>query len=156
MPRQFEGHLKADGLKIGMVVGRFNEFISSKLVGGAMDALIRHGASENDIDIAWVPGAFEIPLTAKLMAESGRYDAIVCLGCIIRGATSHFEYVAAEAAKGIAHVALEASLPVAFGVLTTENIEQSIERAGSKAGNKGWDAALAAVEMANLFRQFKD
>ncbi len=155
MPRQFEGHLKADGLKIGMVVGRFNEFISTKLVGGAMDALIRHGASEDNIEVAWVPGAFEIPLVAKRMAESGRYDAVICLGCIIRGATSHFEYVAAEAAKGIAQVALGANLPVAFGILTTENIEQSIERAGSKAGNKGWDAALAAVEMANLLKQFE-
>ncbi len=154
MPKHYEGHLKADGLRIGIVVGRFNEFISTKLLGGAMDALVRHGASEDDIEIAWVPGAFEIPLAAKRMAESQRYDAIVCLGCIIRGATPHFEYVAAEAAKGIAQVALRADCPVAFGVLTTENIEQSIERAGSKAGNKGWEAALAAVEMVNLLKQF--
>ncbi len=151
--KHYEGHLKADGLKIGIVVGRFNEFISTKLLGGAMDALVRHGASEEDIEIAWVPGAFEIPLAAKRMAASGRYNAVVCLGCIIRGATPHFEYVAAEAAKGIAQVALRSDCPVAFGVLTTENIEQSIERAGSKAGNKGWEAALAAVEMVNLLKQ---
>ncbi len=155
MPKLYEGHLKAEGLKIGIVVARFNEFISSKLLGGALDALLRHGAQDKDIEVAWVPGAFEIPLAAKKMAQSRRYDAVICLGCIIRGATPHFEYVAAEAAKGIAQVALQADCPVAFGVLTTETIEQSIERAGSKAGNKGWEAALAAVEMVNLLQNFE-
>jgi 6,7-dimethyl-8-ribityllumazine synthase len=152
MPKTYEGHLQAKGLRVGIVVARFNEFISNKLLGGALDALIRHGASEDAIEVAWVPGAFEIPLLAKRLCKSGRYDAVICLGCIIRGATPHFEYVAAEAAKGIAQVALQSDCPVAFGVLTTENIEQAIERAGTKAGNKGWDAALAAVEMANLIK----
>ena len=152
MSRQYEGQLDAKGLNIGLVVGRFNEFISQKLLGGAMDALVRHGASEDSVDVAWVPGAFEIPLIAKKMALSGRYDCVICLGCIIRGATPHFDYVAAEASKGVAQVALDAECPVAFGILTTENIEQAIERAGTKAGNKGWDAALAAIEMVNLIR----
>lgn len=152
MGKTYEGHLQAQGLRIAIVVARFNEFISNKLLGGATDALIRHGASEEDIDVAWVPGAFEIPLLARRQALSGRYDAVICLGCVIRGATPHFQYVAAEAAKGIAQVAMEARCPVAFGVLTTDTIEQAIERAGTKAGNKGWDAALAAVEMANLLR----
>jgi len=152
MPKTFEGHLQARGLHIGIVVSRFNEFISNKLLGGAIDALVRHGVSGEDIDVAWVPGAFEIPVAAQKMAASGRYHAVICLGCIIRGATPHFDYVASEAAKGIAQVALQGQCPVAFGVLTTENIEQAIERAGTKAGNKGWDAALAAVEMANLFQ----
>lgn len=154
MPRVIEGHLKAEGLKIGIVVARFNEFISHKLLGGALDALIRHGASDENIEVAWVPGAFEIPLIARRMARSGKYDAVICLGCIIRGATPHFEYVASEAAKGIAQVSIQENCPVIFGVLTTENIEQAIERAGTKAGNKGWDAALAAIEMASLLKGF--
>ena len=153
MPRNFEGNLNAEGLKVGIIVARFNEFISSKLLGGSLDALIRHGAKDDDIEVAWVPGAFEIPLVAKRMAASQKYDCVVCLGCIIRGATPHFDYVAAESSKGIAQVAMNADCPVAFGVLTTETIEQAIERAGTKAGNKGWDAALAAVEMANLMKE---
>ncbi len=153
MPINFEGNLNAEGLKIGIIVARFNEFISSKLLGGSLDALVRHGARDEDIEIAWVPGAFEIPLIAKRMAASGKYDCVICLGCIIRGATPHFDYVAAESSKGIAQVAMKADCPVAFGVLTTETIEQAIERAGTKAGNKGWDAALAAVEMANLLKE---
>ncbi len=152
MPKNFEGNLNAEGLRIGIIVARFNEFISSKLLGGSLDALIRHGARDQDIEVAWVPGAFEIPLVAKRMAASGKYDCVICLGCIIRGATPHFDYVAAESSKGIAQVAMKADCPVAFGVLTTETIEQAIERAGTKAGNKGWDAALAAVEMANLLK----
>ncbi len=153
MPKNFEGNLNAEGLKIGIIVARFNEFISTKLLGGSLDALIRHGARDEDIEVAWVPGAFEIPLVAKRMAASGKYDCVICLGCIIRGATPHFDYVAAESSKGIAQVAMKADCPVAFGVLTTETIEQAIERAGTKAGNKGWDAALAAVEMANLLKE---
>ncbi len=152
----YEGHLNAQGLRIGIVVSRFNEFISQKLLGGALDALIRHGADDSAIEVAWVPGAFEIPLTAKRMAASGRYDCLICLGCIIRGATPHFDYVAAESSKGIAQVALQSELPVAFGILTTDTIEQAIERAGTKAGNKGWDAAVTAIEMANLFRGLAD
>ncbi len=154
MPKTFEGHLDATGLKVGIVVSRFNEFISQKLLGGALDALIRHGAKDEDIEVAWVPGAFEIPLIAKKMAESKKYHCIICLGCIIRGATPHFDYVAAESSKGIAQVALKSDCPVAFGILTTDTIEQAIERAGTKAGNKGWDAALSAVEMANLAKAF--
>ena len=154
MYKTLEGHLKAEGLRVGVVVARFNEFISSKLLGGTVDAFIRHGGSEEDMEVAWVPGAFEIPLVAKRMAVSGRYDAVICLGCIIRGATPHFDYVAAESSKGIAQVAMQADCPVAFGVLTTETIEQAVERAGTKAGNKGWDAALAAIEMVNLLNQF--
>ncbi len=154
MPKTYEGHLDATGLKIGIVVSRFNEFISQKLLGGALDALIRHGAKDEDIEVAWVPGAFEIPLIAKKMAASKKYDCIICLGCIIRGATPHFDYVAAESSKGIAQVALKSDCPVAFGILTTDTIEQAIERAGTKAGNKGWDAALSAVEMANLAKTF--
>jgi len=152
MPKTFEGHLQAHGLRLGIVIARFNEFISSKLLGGALDALVRHGCTEDDVEVAWVPGAFEIPLVARRMANSGRYDAVICLGCVIRGATPHFDYVAAETSKGIAQVAMQADCPVAFGVLTTDSIEQAIERAGTKAGNKGWDAALAAVEMANLLK----
>ncbi len=155
MPNVYEGKLDAKGLKIGIVAGRFNEFISNKLLGGTMDALVRHGMDENSVDVAWVPGAFEIPLAAKQMAKSGKYDAVICLGCIIRGATPHFDYVAAEASKGIAMVSLETDCPVAFGVLTTETIEQAIERAGTKAGNKGWDAALAAIEMVNLLKELQ-
>jgi len=155
MPRIFEGHLHGQGFKVGIVVARFNEFITSKLLSGAMDALVRHGVSEDDISVAWVPGAFEIPLVAKKMAMSRRYDGILCLGCIIRGATPHFEYVAAEASKGVAQVALQSESPVAFGILTTETIEQAIERAGTKAGNKGWDAAISIIEMISLIKKLE-
>ena len=155
MPNIFEGNIRADGLKFAIVVSRFNEFISGRLLEGAVDALVRHGGDEGDIDVIRVPGAFEIPLAAKWAAHSGKYDAIICLGTVIRGATSHYEYVASESAKGIAHVSLETSLPIIFGILTTETIEQAIERAGSKAGNKGWDAAMAAMEMARLQKNIK-
>ena len=148
----FEGKLVSQNIRVGIVAARFNEFIVNKLVGGAMDALLRHDVREEDIDLAWVPGAFEIPLIAKKMAESGKYDAIICLGAVIRGATSHYDLVCNEAAKGIAHVSLNSGVPVLFGVVTTENIEQAIERAGSKAGNKGYDSAMAAIEMVNLVR----
>ena len=151
----FEGKLVASGLKIGIVAARFNEFIVNKLVSGAMDALLRHDVREEDIDLAWVPGAFEIPLIAKKMAESGRFDAVICLGAVIRGATSHYELVCNEAAKGIAQVSLASGVPVLFGIVTTENIEQAIERAGTKAGNKGYDSAMAAIEMAALVRQIE-
>lgn len=150
-----EGKLVAQQLKIGIVVARFNEFISSKLLDGAKDGLIRHGVKEEDIDVAWVPGAFEIPLIAKKMAKAKQYDAIICLGAVIRGATSHYDYVCAEVSKGIASVSLETEIPVLFGVVTTDNIEQAIERAGTKAGNKGYDCALSAIEMANLLRTMK-
>jgi 6,7-dimethyl-8-ribityllumazine synthase len=150
----YEGKLVAEGLKFGIIAARFNEFITSKLVGGALDALRRHGALEKDIEIAWVPGAFEIPLVAQKMAESKKYDAIICLGAVIRGATPHFDYVSAEVTKGVAHVGLEAKLPVIFGVLTTDSIEQAIERAGTKSGNKGFDAAMTAIETVNLLKQF--
>ena len=148
-----EGKLNAKGFKFGIVVGRFNEFISSKLLGGAMDALKRHGADEKAIDVAWSPGSFEIPLIAKKMAKSGKYNAIICLGAVIRGATPHFDYVASEVSKGIANVMLESEVPIAFGVLTTDSIEQAIERAGTKSGNKGFDAAMSAIEMANLIKE---
>lgn len=148
----FEGKLVSQNIRVGIVAARFNEFIVNKLVGGAMDALLRHDVREEDIDLAWVPGAFEIPLIAKKMAESGKYDAVICLGAVIRGATSHYDLVCNEAAKGIAHVSLNSGVPVLFGVVTTENIEQAIERAGSKAGNKGYDSAMAAIEMVNLVR----
>lgn len=154
MPRTFEGHLLGQGLKFGIVVGRFNEFITNKLLSGALDALKRHGVEEQDIEIAWVPGAFEIPLIAQRMAKLDRYDGVICLGAIIRGATPHFDYVAAEVSKGVAKVSLDASLPVIFGVLTVDSIEQAIERAGTKAGNKGWEAANSAIEMANLLKTF--
>jgi len=153
MPKVLEGKLSAAGLRFAVIVSRFNDFISSRLVDGAMDALVRHGADESQVTLLKVPGAFEIPLVAKKIAESGKYDAVVCLGAVIRGATPHFEYVAAEVSKGIAAVALESNIPVTFGVLTTDNLEQAIERAGSKAGNKGYEAAVAAMEMANLFRE---
>lgn len=149
----FEGKLVSDGIKIGIVAARFNEFIVSKLVAGARDALLRHDVKEEDIDLAWVPGAFEIPLIAKKMAESSKYDAVICLGAVIRGATSHYDYVCNEVSKGIASVSLSSGVPVLFGVVTTENIEQAIERAGTKAGNKGYDSAMAAIEMVNLVRQ---
>ncbi|MCE0450163.1 6,7-dimethyl-8-ribityllumazine synthase [Brevibacillus sp. AF8] len=152
--RTFEGHLVGTGLRVGIVAGRFNELIVSKLVGGALDALKRHGVEEEKVDVAWVPGAFEIPLIAKKMAESGRYDAVVTLGAVIRGSTPHFDYVCNETAKGVASLSLSTGVPVIFGVLTTDNIEQAIERAGTKAGNKGWEAATAAIEMANLSKQF--
>lgn len=148
--KHYEALLISEGKRYGIVVSRFNEFISSKLLGGALDGLKRHGAEEEAIDVLWVPGAFEIPLMAKKMAGSGRYDAIICLGAVIRGATPHFDYVCAEVSKGVASVSLSAELPVIFGVLTVDSIEQAIERAGTKAGNKGFEAAVAAIEMANL------
>ncbi|OFW77190.1 MAG: 6,7-dimethyl-8-ribityllumazine synthase [Alicyclobacillus sp. RIFOXYA1_FULL_53_8] len=153
--RVFEGNLIGQGLKVGIVVSRFNEFITSKLVSGALDAFKRHGVDEADVDLAYVPGAFEIPFAAKQMASSKRYDAVVALGAVIRGATPHFDYVAGEVAKGIANLSLQAEIPVIFGVLTTDTIEQAIERAGTKAGNKGWDSAVSAIEMANLARAMK-
>ena len=149
----FEGKLLAKGLRFGIVVSRFNDFIGERLLGGALDALKRNGADEESIDIFKVPGAFEIPLIAKKAAESGKYDAVICLGAVIRGGTPHFDYVAAEVSKGIANVSIEAGVPISFGVLTTDTLEQAIERAGAKSGNKGWDAALAAIEMANLIKQ---
>jgi 6,7-dimethyl-8-ribityllumazine synthase len=149
----FEGRLTGRGLKFALVVGRFNELISTRLHEGALDCLRRHEVSDDDIDVAWVPGAFELPLVAAKLAGSGRYDAVVCLGAVIRGGTPHFEYVASEAAKGIAKVGLDTGVPVVFGVLTTDTIEQAVERAGTKAGNKGWAAALSALEMADLLRQ---
>ncbi|MCD8181167.1 MAG: 6,7-dimethyl-8-ribityllumazine synthase [Firmicutes bacterium] len=148
-----EGKLIAQGTKIGLVASRFNEFIVSKLISGAVDGLVRHDVNEDDITLAWVPGAFEIPVTAQKMAESGKYDAVICLGAVIRGATSHYDYVCNEVSKGIATVSLKTGVPVLFGVVTTENIEQAIERAGTKAGNKGYDCALSAIEMINLHKQ---
>lgn len=149
----YEGNLTVKKAKFGIVAGRFNEFITNKLVGGAIDALKRHGAKEEDIEIAWVPGAFEIPLIAKKMSDTNKYDAIICLGAVIRGSTPHFDYVANEVSKGIANVGLNANIPITFGVLTTDTIEQAIERAGTKAGNKGYDAAVTAIEMVNLISQ---
>lgn len=151
--KKIEGKLVAEEIKIGIVAARFNEFITSKLVSGAEDALIRHGIKDEDIHVAWVPGAFEIPLIASKMAKSGKYDAVICLGAVIRGSTSHYDYVCSEVSKGIATVSLDSGIPVMFGVLTTENIEQAIERAGTKAGNKGYDCALGAIEMINLIRE---
>ena len=151
--RVLEGKLVASGLKVGIVAARFNEFIVSKLIAGARDGLVRHNVEDDDITLAWVPGAFEIPVMAKKMAESGKYDAVICLGAVIRGATSHYDYVCAEVSKGIASVSLETGIPVMFGVVTTDNIEQAIERAGTKAGNKGYDCALGAIEMINLAKQ---
>ncbi|MGM0395854.1 MAG: 6,7-dimethyl-8-ribityllumazine synthase [Bacillota bacterium] len=151
--KTYEGNLIGEGLKFGIVVGRFNEFIGSKLLGGAIDALKRHGVEEENIEIAWVPGAFEIPLAAKKMSNSERYDGVITLGAVIRGSTPHFDYVSSEVTKGVAHVSLESNVPVVFGVLTTDTIEQAIERAGTKAGNKGYDAAMTAIEMANLMKQ---
>lgn len=152
--KTIQGNLNVDKLRFGIIVARFNEFIGSKLLSGATDALIRHGAEKDLIEMAWVPGAFEIPLIAKRMAKSGKYDAIICLGAIIRGNTPHFDFVASEVTKGIAMVSLETEVPVSFGILTTDNIEQAIERAGAKAGNKGFDAAMTAIEMANLMKEF--
>lgn len=148
----FEGTLVSEKIKIGIVAARFNEFITSKLLGGAVDCLKRHGISEEDMEVAWVPGAFEIPLIASKMAGSGKYDAVICLGAVIRGSTTHYDYVCSEVSKGIAQVSLSSGIPVMFGVLTTENIEQAIERAGTKAGNKGFDCAAGAIEMVNLIR----
>lgn len=153
--RVYEGKVVAKGIKVGIVAARFNEFIVSKLVSGAMDGLERHDVKEEDIDLAWVPGAFEIPLIASKMAKSGKYDAVICLGAVIRGSTSHYDYVCSEVSKGIASVSLHADIPVMFGILTTENIEQAIERAGTKAGNKGYDCALGAIEMVNLIREIE-
>ena len=150
-----EGKVVADGAKIGIVAARFNEFIVSKLISGARDGLVRHNVEDDDITLAWVPGAFEIPVMAKKMAESGKYDAVICLGAVIRGATSHYDYVCAEVSKGIASVSLETGVPVMFGVVTTDNIEQAIERAGTKAGNKGYECAVGAIEMVNLMRVMK-
>ena len=150
MGKQFEAQLIGSGLKVGIVVGRFNEFIVSKLLDGALDGLKRHGVDEADIDVAWVPGAFELPLIAKKLVDTGKYDAVIGLGTVIRGATSHYDYVCNEAAKGMAKVSLDSGVPVIFGLLTTENIEQAIERAGTKSGNKGYDSAISAIEMANL------
>lgn len=152
MANIIEGKLTAKGLKVGIVVARFNEFITSKLLGGALDTLHRHEADDNDIDVAWVPGAFEIPMIAKKMAESGKYDAVIALGAVIRGGTTHYDYVCNEVSKGVAQVGMQTGVPTIFGVVTTENIEQAIERAGTKAGNKGSDAAMAAMEMANLLK----
>jgi len=152
MVKVFEGQLVAEGLKIGIVVARFNEFINSKLLGGALDGLKRHGVKEEDVAIAWVPGAFEIPLVAQKMAESKKYDAVICLGTVIRGSTSHYDYVCSEVSKGVAHVGMATGIPTIFGVLTTESIEQAIERAGTKAGNKGFESAVSAIEMANLLK----
>ncbi|MRR33737.1 6,7-dimethyl-8-ribityllumazine synthase [bacterium] len=155
MPKYIEGKLDAGGSSFGIIVSRFNSFISERLLEGALDALLRHGASDADIEVARVPGAFEIPLVAKKMAESGRYGAVICLGAVIRGATPHFDYVASEVSKGVAHVSLDSGVPVVFGVLTTDSIEQAIERAGTKAGNKGFDAAMTAIETVNLLRGLK-
>ncbi len=151
--KRLEGELQAEGLKFAIIASRFNEFITGKLLDGAVDALIRHGASEKNIDIIKVPGSFEIPLVAKKVAVKKTYDAVICLGTIIRGATPHFDYVAAEAAKGIATASMDTGVPIAFGVLTTDTIEQAVERAGSKSGNKGWDAAMVAMEMAQLMKK---
>ena len=155
MGKQYEGSLLGAGLKFGIVVSRFNEFITTRLLEGARDALTRHGVKPDDVDVAWTPGAFEIPLVAQKLAESGRYQAVICLGAVIRGATPHFEYVSAEVSKGIASASLETGIPMAFGVVTADNLEQAIERAGSKAGNKGWSAALAAIEMVDLIRRLQ-
>lgn len=155
MGKIFEAQLIGTDLKIGIVVGRFNEFITSKLLDGALDGLKRHGVHEDNIDIAWVPGAFEVPFISKQMVETNQYDAVIGLGTVIRGATSHYDYVCSESAKGIAKVSLDTNVPVIFGIVTTENIEQAIERAGTKAGNKGYDSAVSAIEMANLNQMFK-
>lgn len=155
MPRELHGRLTIDGQRFAIVVSRFNDFITTKLLSGALDVLLRHGCKDEDVTVAYVPGSFELPFVAKKVAESGSYDAVICLGCIIRGHTPHFEYVAAEAAKGIAHVGLATGVPTTFGVITADTLEQAVERAGSKAGNKGADAAMSAVEMVNLVAQLK-
>ena len=153
MARMIEGQLNAEGKKFGIVVSRFNEMISKSLLSGAFDCLARHGANEDEITVAFVPGSFEIPMTAKKMAESKKYDAVICLGAVIRGATPHFDYVAAEVSKGIASVSMDSGVPVIFGIITSDSIEQALERAGTKSGNKGWDAALSAIEMADLIKK---
>ena len=153
--KTLEGKLVSKEMKIGIVAARFNEFITSKLLSGAMDGLLRHDVREEDVEVAWVPGAFEVPLIASKMAKSGKYDAVICLGAVIRGSPSHYDYVCNEVSKGIAAVSLETGIPVMFGILTTENIEQAIERAGTKAGNKGYDAACTAIEMVNLMQDMK-
>ena len=150
--KTYEGKLVGKGMKFGIVAARFNDFITSKLLEGAMDALVRHGADSSDVSVAWVPGSFEIPLAAQKMASSGKYDAVICLGAVIKGSTDHYDYVCAEVSKGVAQVGLNSGIPVLFGVLTTDNIEQAIERAGTKAGNKGFDVAVSAIEMVNLLR----
>jgi 6,7-dimethyl-8-ribityllumazine synthase len=155
MPKVTEGKLNAQGLKFAIVVSRFNDFICEHLLSGALDVLIRNGAADGDIEVFKVPGAFEIPQVAKKAAQSKKFDAVICLGAVIRGATPHFEYIASEVSKGVAMIGMEGDVPVAFGVLTTDNLEQAIERAGTKSGNKGWDAALSAIEMANLYREMK-
>ena len=152
MGKHFEGKLLGEGLRFGLVISRFNEFISKKLLEGAQDALLRHGVKEEDIDIAWTPGSFEIPLVAQKLAQTKKYDAVICLAAVIRGGTPHFQYIAAEVTKGIAKVGLEAGLPVIYGVITADTLEQAVERAGTKAGNKGFDAAVSAIEMANLVK----
>lgn len=153
--KTYEGNLVSRGIRVGIIVGRFNEFIGSKLLSGAMDGLLRHDVKEENIEVAWVPGAFEIPLIASKMAKSGKYDAVICLGAVIRGATTHYDYVCSEVSKGIANVSLSSDIPVMFGILTTENIEQAIERAGTKAGNKGYDCAVGAIEMVNLIKKIE-
>ena len=155
MMREFEGKLVSKNIRVGIVAARFNEFITAKLLGGAMDGLLRHDVKEEDIYVAWVPGAFEIPLIASKMAKSGKYDVVICLGAVIRGSTSHYDYVCNEVSKGIASISLETGIPVMFGVLTTDNIEQAIERAGTKAGNKGYDCAVGAIEMVNLIHEIE-
>lgn len=151
----YEGNLIGTGLKVGLVVSRFNELLSSRLLSGAQDALVRHGISADDTDVAWVPGAFEIPLVAAKLAQSGRYDAVIALGVVIRGGTPHFEYVSAEVSKGVAKVSLDSGVPVMFGIITADTIEQAVERSGTKAGNKGWEAAMGAIEMASLMKALK-
>jgi 6,7-dimethyl-8-ribityllumazine synthase len=155
MPKQVQGNLNAEGLKFCIIAARFNDFITSRLLDGALDGLIRNGAKDNDVTVVRVPGAFEIPVAAKVAAQAGKYDAVICLGAVIRGATPHFDYVSAEVSKGVASVGMDAGMPVIFGVLTTDSIEQAIERAGAKSGNKGFDAAVAAIEMVNLFKALK-
>lgn len=154
MANTIEGMLNANGMKFGIVVGRFNEFISNKLLGGAIDCIYRHDGNKDNIDVAWVPGAYEIPLLAKKMAKSGKYDAVICLGAVIRGSTPHFDFVSSEVSKGVARVSMETEIPTIFGVITTDSIEQAIERAGTKVGNKGWEAALAGIEMTSLLKKF--
>lgn len=153
MAQFFEGKLDATGKKLGVVASRFNEFITNKLLSGVQDCFVRHGGEEDNLQVAWVPGSFEIPAVTKIMAESGKFDAIVCIGAVIRGATPHFDYIAAEVTKGIAQIGMSAKVPVAYGIVTADTLEQAIERAGTKMGNKGWDAALAAIEMSNLYSQ---
>ncbi|HPD13781.1 MAG TPA: 6,7-dimethyl-8-ribityllumazine synthase [Planctomycetota bacterium] len=155
MPKMIEGDLSAQGLRFGLVVSRFNDFITSRLLGGALDALQRSGAADADITVARVPGAREVPIAAKHMAESGKFDAVICLGAVIRGSTPHFDYVAAESSKGVAEIAMSTGLPVIYGILTTDTIEQAVERAGTKAGNRGYDAAIAAIEMVSVLKQLK-